>query len=112
MISFLERLRVVKAIPTSRCLILLAWHFWILPWQISCSRKIGEAKRIVFTVLNRKDVVHRTKLYPESSIEVRFFCRGMEYCIGIVTTTDYSKNEFEKFQLRGSDNLFDDFLLY
>ena len=36
----------------------------------------------------------------------------MEYCIGIVTTTDYSKNEFEKFQLRGSDNLFDDFLLY
>lgn len=25
---------------------------------------------------NRKDVVHRTKLYPESSIEVRFFCRG------------------------------------
>ena len=37
---------------------------------------------------------------------------GMEYCIGIVTTTDYSKNEFEKFQLRGSDHLFDDFLLY
>ena len=25
---------------------------------------------------NRKDVVHRTKLNPESSIEVRFFCRG------------------------------------
>ena len=32
--------------------------------------------------------------------------------LDIVTTTDYSKNEFEKFQLRGSDNLFDDFLLY
>ena len=41
-----------------------------------------------------------------------FSAGGMEYCIGIVTTTDYSKNEFEKFQLRGSDNLFDDFLLY
>lgn len=22
--------------------VLLAWHFWILPWQISCSRKICE----------------------------------------------------------------------
>ena len=32
--------------------------------------------------------------------------------LDIVTPTDYSKNEFEKFQLRGSDNLFDDFLLY
>lgn len=30
----------------------------------------------------------------------------------IVTITDYSQNEFEKFQLRGSHNFFGDFLLY
>ena len=32
--------------------------------------------------------------------------------VNIVTITDYSQNEFEKFKMRGSHNFFWDFLLY
>ena len=55
---------------------------------------------------------HTPRSIRKAASKCAFSAGGMEYCIGIVTTTDYSKNEFEKFQLRGSDNLFDDFLLY
>ena len=35
-------------------------------------------------------------LYISGSIKVRFFSRGMEYCIGIVIIMDYLINEFRR----------------